>query len=106
MYLLLFSRYVKKPHADQSIQMKRKERTQKPSKVAASKNFSPVCMLLIQLASINVFYSMWGLEVIVFIKVCYFNTEIFSTVILFLSLEQVIWEKSVFNVISAITAHF
>ena len=32
------------------------------------KAFTPVCMLLIQLASVNVFYSMQGLEIIVFRK--------------------------------------
>ena len=36
-----------------------KETTHKPLKVAAAKPFSPVCMLLVQLASMNVFYSMW-----------------------------------------------
>ena len=36
-----------------------KEATQKPLKVAAKKPFYPVCMLLLQLASMNVFYSMW-----------------------------------------------
>ena len=33
------------------------ETTHKPSKVAASKNVPPECMLWIQLASMNVFYS-------------------------------------------------
>ena len=37
------------------------------------KTFSPVCMLLAQIASENVFYSMWVLENIVFYKgVCFF----------------------------------
>ena len=34
-----------------------KETTHKPVKVAAA--ISPVCMLLVQLASMNVFHSMW-----------------------------------------------
>ena len=36
--------------------------------IATAKNFSPVCMLLVQLAPINYFYSMWQLEENVFYK--------------------------------------
>ena len=35
-----------------------KKNTYKPSKIEAARKFSPVCMLLVQLASMNVFYSM------------------------------------------------
>ena len=38
---------------------KKRKNTRKPSKVEAAKNvFSSVCMLLVQLASMNAFYSM------------------------------------------------
>ena len=59
-------------------------------------------MLLIQLVSMNVFYSIWRLEVIVFYIKVYCETEVFSIAMLLLSLEQVIWEKSVFYIISTI----
>ena len=36
--------------------------------IAIAKNFSSVCMLLVQLASINYFYSVWQLEDNVFYK--------------------------------------
>ena len=58
---LLFSRNTKKAHADQNILQcfysLLKERTHKRSKEAAAKTFSPVCMLSVQLAAINVFRS-------------------------------------------------
>ena len=44
------------------------EEIHKPWKVTAAKNFSPVCMLWIKLASKNVFYSMWLLEDTIFYK--------------------------------------
>ena len=59
-------------------------------------------MLLIQLVSMNVFYSIWRLEVIVFYIKVYCETEVFSIAMLLLSLEQVFWEKSVFYIISTI----
>ena len=36
-----------------------KETTPKPLKVVPAKNPSPVCTLLVQFVSMNVFYSMW-----------------------------------------------
>ena len=46
-----------------------KEMTHKPSKAKQMwKSFSPVFMLLVQLASISYFYSMWRLEDIIFYK--------------------------------------
>ena len=46
-----------------------KETTHKPSKVEQlRKTFSPVCMLLVQLAAINYFYSMWQLKDNVFLQ--------------------------------------
>ena len=43
-----------------------KETSHKPLKVAAAKNLSRVCIILIQLASMNAFYYMWQLEDITF----------------------------------------
>ena len=55
----LFSRITKETHTDQSILQcfysLWKERTHKLSKETAAKTFSLVCMLLVQLASMNVF---------------------------------------------------
>ena len=59
-------------------------------------------MLFIQLVSMNVFYSIWRVEVIVFYIKVYCETEVFSIAMLLLSLEQVFWEKSVFYIISTI----
>ena len=70
LFSLLTSRNVRKTQADQSIPhifyFARKETTHKPSKWQQQKHFSPVCMLLVQFASMNVFYSMWQLEDIIF----------------------------------------
>ena len=54
----------KKTQTDESVPKKRKETTLKPLKVAAAKPFLPVCMLLVQLASMNI----WLLEDIIFQK--------------------------------------
>ena len=43
-----------------------KETTHKHLKVAAARTLFPVCMLLLQLASMSVFYSTWYLKEIVF----------------------------------------
>ena len=42
--------------------------THKPSKAAASKTFSTVCLLQMQLASMDVFCSMWKLKDVIFPK--------------------------------------
>ena len=65
-----------------------KDTTHEPSRVATAKSFSPVCMLLVQLALINVFYFMWQLEDMVFHKSL-------SLSMFLLSLKQVIWKTSV-----------
>ena len=50
-----------------------KETFYKPLKVAElQKSLSQVCISLIQLASMNVFYSMWQLEIVFFTQIyCY-----------------------------------
>ena len=67
----LFSRNAKKAHIDQStlhffFDSVQTETTHKHSKGAAVKNFSPECVLWIQLVLMNVFYSKWQLEDIMF----------------------------------------
>ena len=66
----------------------RKENTQKPWKEeAAKKKISPVCILLVQLALMSVFYSMWWLEDITFYKILLLIFCFFSSAILLLSLK-------------------
>ena len=91
---------VKETHTDQIIQnvFTLSEKSKKPSEIAAVK--SRQCkMLLVQLASINVFSSCDNWSTSFFIKV-HRRSVAFLTVILLLSLRQVALKKSVFYMLS------
>ena len=70
-----------------------KDTTLKPLKVATAKTLFPVCMLLVQLASFNAFYSMWLLEDIFFINVYSYFFQLFQ---LLLSIVKVFRHKTRF----------
>ena len=89
----------KKSQTDQSIRhvfyIFWKETTHKLLKWQMQKSFFPVCMLLVQLTSMNVFILCDNCEILLFVKVHRYS-EIFLTAMLLLSLKPVFWKKFVF----------
>ena len=92
LFILLTSRNARATETNQSIRFYSvwKETTHKPLKVAAAKPFSPVYMLLVQLASMSIFilYDNW--KTLLFIIV-YRYSVIILTAMLLLSLKPVFW---------------
>ena len=68
-------------------------------KVASAKTFSPVYMLLVHLALMNVFYSMWYMEDLKFCESLSLLLDFWSAMLL-LSLKPVFWKSSVFYLLS------
>ena len=68
-HAFLFSRNAEKTHTDQSIQHFFFTLSKIKHSQTFKKFFSPLCMLLVQLASMNILYFIWWLEDIIFIKI-------------------------------------
>ena len=68
-------------------------RSQTIKSSSCKKNLSQMCMLSVQLASTNAFYSMWSLKDLYKFIV---TQSFFATTTFLLSLKQVFWKKSVF----------
>ena len=80
-------------HTTRFLTLSKKKRSTNPSKWQLQNLFSPVCTLLVQLASMNVFYSMWYLEDITFRESLSLFWYFWSAMLL-LSLQLVFWKKS------------
>ena len=106
---LFFSRNAKKAHTDQSIQQTflfcLKRNVSQTFESSSGKSLFQVCISLIQLDSMIIFYSMWQLKDIIFLYKFIVTQWFAATIMLLRSFKQVFWKMSTFyiSIISTIT---
>ena len=89
-------------YATRFLTLSERKATQKLN-VAAAKSFSPVWMLLVQIASMNVFYSMWYLKDITFHEKSTWLWDFFERHVAAFFEASVLKEVRILCVISTIT---